>query len=101
MNFLYQITTEITNADHLCELLELRIFNSNWQQIYQGELISLNNKLELTEDHNDLIFVIYLKESIGENRRCDFNFIVETMNSDHQTNVGFWDEEILQNSIST
>lgn len=100
-SFLYQITPEIVTASHLCELLRLRVLNEDWQQIYQGELISFKLNASVTNDFDDLIFVVYLGEDPGQNHRCDFNIVIETTNESNETETGFWDKEILQNSIST
>ncbi len=101
MQFNYKISPQFTNSSILCEQLRISIYNRQLQQLYSGELVSLNLLSKVEDNHYDLIFIISLDTDVGKNKRCDFNLIIETIDSNNNLKKGFWDEEILQNFISS
>lgn len=101
MKFSYRIRSEITQSSHLCEHLHLQIMKRNLFTLYSGEMIAMNIQSKVDEWNDDLIIIVSLNHDVGKNKRCDFNLIFETIDLEGKTQRGFWDEELVQNFIST
>jgi len=101
MQFSYIISPQFTNSSVLCEQLKMSVYNRQLQQLYSGDLISLYIQSKVEDNYSDLIFILSLDSDVGKNKRCDFNLIIETLDINNNLKKGFWDEEILQNFISS
>lgn len=103
-DFNYQIKTIKTlGDDYLCDMLQLTVLQ-DWQIKYQGSLTGLSLNSSIKDNGLD-DWVFYIKLENNEinlvNKVCDFNFVFRTFRDSPESNLGFWDEEILTNHIAT
>lgn len=97
------IANKTAGDDTFCNVLNLRILH-NWQTVYNAKLMTFSYESTLSnKNYDDLIFIISLDQDIAplNNRTCQFNFIVYTIQGGDNQQIGFYDEEVLQNVINS
>ena len=104
MGFRYKISTVKTAGnDNFCEALELTILQ-DWQIKYQGSLLDFSYNSDMRDKKTD-DFIYYVKLTDNNvslvNTSCDFNFVFKTWKVDPDEQGGFFDQEILNNHITS
>ena len=104
INFKYQISSDIVGSNTLlCQQLEIEIW-SRRQQVYLGSLNNLAINKNIDNDGVDdwVIFISLNNNNLNlKNLTCDFNIKFQTYKINPGEQKGFWDREVLTNSITS
>ena len=96
-------TKTIANQQDLCPYLYLKIFDLNFNALYNGSLSQARSHLSLPKDSStDLIFMLgsNLESNDTNINTCDFDIIFDSR-LDQSIVTGLFDQEILQNHVQT
>lgn len=100
----YQAKAVQTSGDDpFCQALEITVIK-DWQKSYQGSLSNFSLESTIPQaSHDDWIIMVKLNQNSLDliNKSCDFNLIFETKKNNDKENLGFSDEEILENHLSS
>ncbi len=102
MNFKYRFKTDITPGNNLCDNLDAEVWKGR-DVVYNGPLKELRLDQTINQQDNWIIFLELNKDSADlKNKTCNFNFVFKTwVNNDPDLKKGFWDEEKLNNNVTT
>ncbi len=104
-SFKYHLKAEkMSGHDELCDNLELKIFDRNFKNIYQGKLLNLSLNSEIKENDNQAyIFFISLNrdDSIIQSKICEFNFDFKTYRQNINEEGGIFAQRKLNNVITS
>ncbi len=104
-SFKYHLKTEkMSGHDELCDNLELKIFDRNFKNIYQGKLLNLSLNSEIKENDNQAyIFFISLDTDRPaiQSKICEFNFDFKTYRQSIDEVGGIFAQRKLNNVITS
>ena len=101
----YYLKSEFPTPTPLCTNLDLKITDRNMQTIYDGKLISLNQRSDtiLGTAPKDLIFFLMLNSSNNDlkNQVCSFRIAVQTKDTITSSKQGFYSRKYLDSVITS
>ena len=101
--FKYRLRSVKTNGDDFfCSQLQLKVFNRNFFEIYNGSLLDLS-LTTLNSDPRDYIFFISLDDQNPalKNKICEFNFDFKTFRNKPDEQGGIFAQRLISNIISS
>jgi len=102
-SFNYEINSQFTGGSQiLFQNLTVMIIK-NWEIVEQGKLNEISFSSQVDKEKEDLVFVLSLENDQENlvNQSSTFNLVFKTTTNIEGEDMGFFDEEIIQNQVSS
>ena len=104
MNFHYRMSSRINSeSGNLCHELTLSIYNRVFYQIYSGELsiFFVDRDIDSSGADEWIVMLAHDSDEPGDSKLCNFDIVIKTWRTSVDEQGGFYDEKILQNTVTT